>query len=41
MSAADRALDRACEWLAEHPRITCALLCASIYLAFLADRVLP
>jgi hypothetical protein len=41
MRSADLALTRACDWLARNPRLTCALICASIYLAFLADRVLP
>lgn len=33
--------DRIVNWLAYHPRYTCALICASIWLAFLADRWLP
>jgi hypothetical protein len=33
--------DRLCNWLAAHPRYTTAIICWSIYLAFLADRILP
>lgn len=42
MSAADRALDRACEWLVYHPRVAWALIIGATYgSAFLAQRVLP
>ena len=30
----DALLDTACEWLAEHPRITTALIIAAVYGAF-------
>ena len=40
-SVGDTVADAACNWLAYHPRWTTALICASIYLAFLADRWLP
>lgn len=41
MSSADRALTSACNYLAHHPRLTAALLCASILLAGQLDRTLP
>jgi hypothetical protein len=33
----DRALDAACNWAALHPRWTCALLCAAIFIGGQAD----
>lgn len=33
--------DRIVNWLAHHPRYTCALICASIWLAFFLERILP
>ncbi len=41
MRSADALLDAACNWLAYHTRITCVLVCMSIYLAFLAEARLP
>lgn len=40
MTSADRALDRACNSLANHPRLTVALLSALIVLAGQLDRTL-
>lgn len=34
-------MNAACNYLADHPWLTCAVLCSLIYLAGLADRVLP
>jgi hypothetical protein len=34
-------MDRACYWLADHPWLTCALLCAVNLAAALLDVVLP
>lgn len=33
----DTALDHACNWLAEHPRLTCALVCAVALIPLLID----
>lgn len=33
----DAALTHATNWLAHHPRATCALLCAAIIIAFRLD----
>jgi len=42
MSAADRALDRACSWLVDHPRVAWAIVIGLGYgSAFLAQRVIP
>ncbi len=35
----DAALNAACEWLAEHPWTTCALIIAAVYGAFLFERM--
>lgn len=37
MCNADRALDTATNWLAYHPRLTCALLCSGILIVFWMD----
>lgn len=37
----DRALDAAANFLATHPRLTCALLCLSIWVACQLDRSMP
>ena len=41
MTSADRALDSACNWLANHPRLTAIALSALIVLACQLDRYLP
>lgn len=41
MTSADRALDLAANYLADHPRITCAALLGLIELACQLDRYLP
>lgn len=33
--------DRLCEWLAYHPRLTCALICGLCLSAGWLDRVMP
>lgn len=37
----DAALSHACNWLADHQRITCAVLIVLIYVASFLDGVLP
>lgn len=37
----DAALSNACNWLADHQRVTCAVLMTLIYAASLLDAVLP
>lgn len=37
MARADAILDAATAWLVRHPRIACALICASILIVFALD----
>lgn len=37
----DAALAQVCNWLADHPWITCAILCAACIAASRLDLVLP
>lgn len=37
----DTALDTLCYWLADHPKITCSLICAGNIAAGVLDVVMP